>query len=369
MYRNVVLYTFSGTGNALTAARWIEAAAAARSMRASVEPIDRVERPQPPALEEGRTLLGFVYATHGFNAPWSMLKFLWRFPKLKDADAFLLNTRGGHLIGRWHMPGHTGVAQLLPRVLLALKGTAVVGQLPLDAPGNWHLLYPAHGPEKTRKLMDLCRPVAERFFDQLCQGKKSLRPLWELPFALAWAPLVAVYMIFARFLLAKGFMATSACSGCGLCVQKCPTRSLSLRDGRPYWSYTCESCMRCMSLCPKGAVTISHAFIVPLLCFYFAFYRSWAYEVFAAWQDRLPPLVVHLKVLVVQAFLFSSFLAILFAAYALWHVLLRFRWVNRVFASLSFTTRWRKHRAPGVKAADFLPGVKAPADAGPAQAP
>jgi ferredoxin len=353
MYRNVLVYYFSGTGNALSAARWIEAAARARSLNAIIEPIDRVDRPRPPALE-GRTLLGFVYATHGFNAPWSMLKFIWRFPKLKEADVFLVNARGGHLIFNRHTPGHSGVAQLLPRILRGLKGNTVVGQLPLDPPGNWHLLYPAHGPKKTQELMDRCRPVVERFFDRLCQGKRSLRPVWELPIALAWVPLVAVYMVFARFLLAKGFMATSACTRCGLCVQKCPTRSLRLRDGRPYWAYTCESCMRCLSLCPKGAVTIAHCFIVPMMCFYFALYRPRVYGLFAAYQDRLPPMVVHLRVLIVQLFCFASFLVILWAAYALWHPLLRFRWINKLFAFTSFTTHWRKHRAPGVKATDFV---------------
>lgn len=366
MYRSLLVHCFSGTGNALTAARWLETAAKARSMEAAVRPIDRVGRPEPPALQ-GRALVGFVYATHGFNAPWSMLKFIWRYPMPKDADAFLLNTRGGHLLWGRHTPGHTGVALLLPRILLALKGCAVVGQLPIDPPGNWHLLYPAHGPEKTQALMDRCRPVVERFFDRLCGGEKVLRPLWELPIALAWAPLVAVYMVFARFLLAKGFMATSDCSRCGLCVRKCPTGSLRMRDGRPFWAYTCESCMRCVSLCPKGAVTVSHAFIVPMVVFYFACYRPGVYALFAALQDRLPPAVVHARVLLVQAFCFASFVAILSAVYALWHLALRFRWVNWLFATLSFTTRWRKHRAPGIQAADFLPEAEKPGPTRPAQ--
>ena len=56
--------------------------------------IDRFEEIESPDLTE-KTLIGFCSPTHGFNLPPIVLKFIRKFPKVKGADAFILNTRGG----------------------------------------------------------------------------------------------------------------------------------------------------------------------------------------------------------------------------------------------------------------------------------
>jgi len=47
------------------------------------------------------------------------------------------------------------------------------------------------------------------------------------------------------------------CTGCGRCVERCPTDSLALRDGtaRPV-NGRCIGCGHCRALCPAGAVTV-----------------------------------------------------------------------------------------------------------------
>ena len=63
---------FSGTGNALTACRWIAQNARDRKMSAHIQAIDRFDRhtiKQAP----NQALLGFAYPTHGFALPWFML--------------------------------------------------------------------------------------------------------------------------------------------------------------------------------------------------------------------------------------------------------------------------------------------------------
>jgi Pyruvate/2-oxoacid:ferredoxin oxidoreductase delta subunit len=50
------------------------------------------------------------------------------------------------------------------------------------------------------------------------------------------------------------FKTYDTCSGCGICVRICPTRSIRLADSKPVWSATCEQCMRCVNFCPDEAI-------------------------------------------------------------------------------------------------------------------
>lgn len=46
------------------------------------------------------------------------------------------------------------------------------------------------------------------------------------------------------------------CVGCGLCVSLCPTKNLSLRDGKATAEDRCTMCYRCISRCPQKAITL-----------------------------------------------------------------------------------------------------------------
>lgn len=49
-----------------------------------------------------------------------------------------------------------------------------------------------------------------------------------------------------------------ACSGCGLCVENCPTLALQLVDGVVELDETmCRGCEICIDVCPQGAIRLS----------------------------------------------------------------------------------------------------------------
>jgi len=48
---------------------------------------------------------------------------------------------------------------------------------------------------------------------------------------------------------------SSACTGCGLCLEVCYVRALSLENGRARVGEACKGCGRCTRRCPEGAIT------------------------------------------------------------------------------------------------------------------
>jgi hypothetical protein len=144
---------FSGTGNALTACRWIAQNARDREISAHIQAIDRFDRHAIKKAPD-QALLGFAYPTHGFALPWFMLKYILFFPRGRNA-VFLLNTRAGMKIGSWNTPGLSGLALLLPMLILTLKGYRIKGLLSVDMPSNWISVHPGLFPSTVKFIMHM----------------------------------------------------------------------------------------------------------------------------------------------------------------------------------------------------------------------
>ena len=61
-------------------------------------------------------------------------------------------------------------------------------------------------------------------------------------------------LFYSCFVKDRAFTAGPACTGCGLCVKRCPTNNISLRNGRPIWGGSCTHCMACICRCPAEAI-------------------------------------------------------------------------------------------------------------------
>jgi ferredoxin len=50
---------------------------------------------------------------------------------------------------------------------------------------------------------------------------------------------------------------TAQCTGCGLCVEVCPTGTIHLSDSLAVLDQvTCTQCQACVDVCPVGAITV-----------------------------------------------------------------------------------------------------------------
>ena len=140
MIDRLIIYYFTGTGNALAASNWIAEISEMQNIPVEIIKITPSLKVNRENLA-GNKLVGFCYPTHGFNAPPVVVDFILRFPKSQNR-VFLLNTRAGMKLSKLFTPGLSGIAQLFPAFVLMLKGYKIVGLQPMDLPSNWISIHP-----------------------------------------------------------------------------------------------------------------------------------------------------------------------------------------------------------------------------------
>lgn len=59
----------------------------------------------------------------------------------------------------------------------------------------------------------------------------------------------------------------SECIGCGLCEKLCPMRNLHVENGKVVAGNRCTMCYRCISSCPRKAITLLGNEVVEQCCF------------------------------------------------------------------------------------------------------
>jgi Pyruvate/2-oxoacid:ferredoxin oxidoreductase delta subunit len=256
-WKSLYIYFISGTGNARASSYWIAEEAEKQGLKTEVQQIDRLENINFP-LKNDETLIGFAFPTHGFNAAPIMLRFIASFPRGLGREVFLLNTRAGMKLYKIFLPGLSGVALILPALMLWFKGYRCIGFRPVDLPSNWISLHPGIRKKVTESIFNRCEKIVRKFAGKIIEGRKVYRGLFSLPVDLLISPVSLGYYLGGRFFLAKTFIANRNCNNCGLCMKECPTKSIIEVNNRPYWKLSCESCMRCMNRCPTRAIESAH---------------------------------------------------------------------------------------------------------------
>ena len=353
VYSNLEIYHFSGTGNCMSAANWIGSKTEEFQSTVSVLPIDR--NLKPLQVSNLKTLTGFCFPAHGFSLPWYMLKFIVRFPKATKGrkDAFVLNTRAGMKLYKIFTPGLSGLALIIPIILLLLKGYRIKGVLPLDMPSNWISIHPGIRAKVVDSITNRCKSIVDKFSEKLLQGKTTIHPIfWVfLPLDIIVSPISIGYMAIGRFFLAKTFFASTKCNNCRICEEKCPVGAIKIVNNRPYWQFRCESCMRCMNICPQKTINTAHllAFSILWASALIPFYGDiidFIKENLGSIYSTIPSLVeLTITTLICLPFFWSI--------YGIYHQLIRAKTINNIFTYTSFTYYWRRYIAKGVKASSF----------------
>ena len=347
-YDNLLMIYYSGTGNSKRVSEWIVEEAQGRNINTHLASFNHFD---PEYIKDftGRTLIGFFSATHGFNMPHSMLKFLFRFNLLKGSDVFIGNTRAGMKLWKIFMPGLSGIALYFPALIMLFKGYKVKAMYPVDLPSNWISLHPGLRKKVIDSMVVHYERLTKKFAAKVLSGERVfIKSFVLLPLDILVAPIALGYYFVGRFILAKTFIANSNCNNCGVCIEQCPTKSIIRSGNRPYWKFTCESCMKCMNYCPERAIETAHSFVFLLLFALIAIVNPFLSVKVA---DFVAKWMGHSR-LAYETFYFvlqwSVALIFFFAGYRLLHYLMRFPRINKIITYTTLTTWkfWRRYKIP-----------------------
>ena len=347
MFKNLIIYFFSGTGNAKTASHWIAEKIKSNGIPAEIIRIEK-NTPVPQEPFEENTLVGLCFPTHGFNTPPVVIDFLRRFPKSIGTKIFLLNTRAGMKIYKLFTPGMSGTALWWPAIMLGLKGYKCIGYQPLDLPSNWISVHPGLREKVVDSIFNRCKRITDRFTQKLLDGKRIYQGFWGLPVDILISPISVLYYLFGRFALAKTYFASYKCNNCEKCIKDCPVQAIKLVDKRPFWTYKCESCMHCMNHCPERAIETGHAFFIFLWWLAFTLVPVFILNLLTNYEIIPEDTIKSSYKNIYTIIQYGVGMWIIFGGYKLMHYLMRFKWINYLITWTSLTKFkfWRRYKAP-----------------------
>jgi ferredoxin len=330
----------TGTGNSYKVAKWfIEAIDTAKISLCQI-----TEKHIDIGLGNS-DLVVFSYPTHGFTAPWLMIKHVFRLPKGNGIPVVVLPTRAGTSVFGCPLPGMEGTAGYLIAFLLWLRGYKVKGVAGVDMPSNWTAVHWGLSQNNVQVIADRGKTKVTKLARDIVAGHNFYSGFIPLVIGLLLARISFMYIIIAQLILSKLFFASNKCNSCSLCQRICPKQAIIMVANRPRWDYSCDSCMACMNYCPQQAIQVS-----PFTVFLFSYIISlpvaaWIIEKLGYLQD--PPTILQFLIQYIYTLISVAF------AYWLLHKILRISFVASIWGNLSHTKYFRRYKAPGVSLEDI----------------
>lgn len=332
----IIIFYFSGTGNAKRVALWLYEFASSQNIACHLHNIANCQPHHPENISRD-ALLFFISPIHGFNYPKTTLDFIRHFSKGTN-NVILMNTRGGMKIGKWVTPGLTGIAFFISSFLLRNKGYRITGQIPCDMPSNWISLHPALNNSTVIYIHQTIHERVRKYFNRIVNGERPFPSHKEILQDVLISPISLLYYFIGRFIIAKTFYANHECDNCGICIKECPAGAIKEISGKPFWTVHCESCMRCMNFCPRKAIETSHGLLALTVIIYFI-------STGLLYRLALSGFEIH----PVVKFIISNFVffVLLLLLYRLQHALLNNRFTAKIIshASLTYYSFWGRYKS------------------------
>ncbi|MGL4368269.1 MAG: EFR1 family ferrodoxin [Spirochaetota bacterium] len=254
--KKAVIHYFTGTGNAEHAAK--EAASCLGKNGYTVSLV-RVEKGVAHPSDK-RDIDIFFFSVYSWSAAVMMKRYMRSLPKADNRPAAVFAVFGTYVPGKGGNPGQ-GLPQA--RAILRRRGYDVFLTDGMRYPVNWIQFSPTPDAKTSAVIMRKGDEQVERFVQKVLKRERSFYPCGVMEY-IGTKISAVLFGAAGRRLLGKFFAADSSCNGCGLCAQSCPAHTIIMAPyvKKPYWSFNCENCNRCMNICPRGAIQTSLARII-----------------------------------------------------------------------------------------------------------
>ena len=356
-YQSATICFWSGTGNSYRVANWMGTIAENSGLDTQILSFDKTES-TIVSLANGGAFISLVFPTHGFTAPWHVVKFVWNLPQGNSTDVYCVATRAGLKFGSVFIPGISGSATFVISLILLLKGYKVNGTMSVDMPSNWYSLHPIQSTKSHEAIIERAEHKVAGFMEKVLSHSKvwlTGNNLYEALLGILLSLLSVGYLLFGKFFLAKLFFASSRCDGCGLCATNCTVNAIAMRGRnkrRPYWKYNCESCMRCAAVCPQNAIEAGHSWGVILYFITAIPISSYLLSLLGADPGSSAEPNSNLLGNILTMFYFYP---AIFISYYVFSLLLRIPLMNYLFTHTTMThfRFWGRYREPNTKLRDI----------------
>ena len=347
MFDKVFTFFMTGTGNSYKVGSWFAEVANELGLTSNIQQIKLDKLCIDP---DEQTLCVFSFPTHGFTAPWLVLKHMLCLPRGKGASAVAVPSRAGTRIQGMSLPGMEGTAGYLVACLLFLKGYKVKGVMGVDMPSNWTALHWGLSKENVEFIVAAAQPRVKHFATTVLKGQVYFDGIIPLSLGVCLLPISVAYLALAQFILSKLFFSSDKCVGCGYCATICAKRAITMKgktQKRPYWSYSCDSCMACMNYCPHRAVEASP--ILAILFYYLTTIPISAYLLQHIIHVPLHEVLINVAEIIQYSYILIS----VFLTYRLLHTALGGRLFSIILSRLSHTYYFRRYHIPHVSVKEF----------------
>ena len=108
-------------------------------------------------------------------------------------------------MGKYFIPGLSGLAQFFSALLLLVKGYNIMGMHPIDLPSNWISIHPGVRLPVVQSIYNRRHKETKKFAEKMFSAKRDLKALRDIIQDLLIAPIGVLYYFIGRFFLAKSF--------------------------------------------------------------------------------------------------------------------------------------------------------------------
>lgn len=234
-----ILYYFTGTGNSLAAAKKI-AATLGETELVPIASLQDTSGDIVPAAER----IGIVAPVYFCGLPLMVAAFAGRLDPTAAEYLFCVMTHGGG--------GESAAVRQLDGIIRDKRGRGLDAGFGIAMPGNYILMYESPAGEKQREILTKADNVIADIAGVVGRcGKRNL------PSSLIGRVLYSLAYPYFRSHVRDGdkkFTVTEKCTACGTCVAVCPSKNITLVNGRPVFQHRCELCCGCIHSCPVQAI-------------------------------------------------------------------------------------------------------------------
>jgi len=234
-----IIYTFTGTGNSLAAAKKIAGVLGDTDLVPIALLADTHGEIAP-----GADRIGIVCPVYFSGLPLMVASFAERLDPGSAQYLFAVLTHGGG--------GESAALGQLDSILRQRNGRGLDAGFGVMMPGNYIMMYESPMGQKQQEILAKADEGIAAIAGSIARMEKA-----ALPSSLLNRILHAlIYPWFRSHARTddKKFSVTDACTSCGTCVAVCPAKNIELEDKKPVWKHRCELCCSCIHTCPAKAI-------------------------------------------------------------------------------------------------------------------